>query len=125
MADIEIVYREPYCDSSWWAEPACFETQCFTGCAGDMGCKWYSDGGRKINEHGRIEIPFGNCIHAKFKYKYKGWNGKKYEIEKVEDPNNPHLDYMEVYLGSERYECVKVILNGKCIYNEYDEEVST
>lgn len=113
MADIEIVYREYSCDYN----PGEFCTQCLTCCAGDMGCRYFYEGDHKANE-----IPFGNCEHYDTKYKYKGWSGKRYEIEECNDPYNPHLDGMLVTLGNHEYDCVKVILNGKCIYNEYDEE---
>ena len=120
MADIQIVYREGFC--SHWSEGDSFCIQCYTSCAGDMGCKFYSDGGKKTDADGLVIIPFGDCVYADWKYKYKCWSGKNYEMEEEHDPYNPHLDSMCVRLGKTEYDCVKVILDGKCIYNEYDKE---
>ena len=47
---------------------------------------------------------------------------ENYEMEEFSDPYNPHLDYMQVTLGRTTYDCVKVILDGKCIYNNYDDD---
>ena len=124
MADIEIVYRMPYCEHDLAAIKD-FNTQCFTCVANNTGCKYFNDGGKKesvINGIKTIVIPFGDCIYAKFKYIYKGWSGRRYEMEEQKDPHNPHLDSMKVMLGNKVYDCVKVTLNGKCIYNEYDDE---
>lgn len=120
MAEIQIVYREGFCDH--WSGGEGFHGQCYTSCARDMGCRWYSDGGEKVSPDGVKIIPFGDCVYAAWKYKRKGWSGKNYEMEESEDPYNPHLDCMIVTLGRTEYECVKVILDGKCIYNEYDDE---
>ena len=54
--------------------------------------------------------------------KRKGWTGKRYEMEEVHDDFDPGIDYMEVTIGNRIYNCVKVILDGKCIYNNYDDE---
>lgn len=123
MADIEIVYRVPYCD---YGENKICE-QCFTEYASDLSCRSFYGGvkeetivdGRKV-----LKIPFGDCDRAKFKYIHKGWTGKRYEMEEVHDQYNPHLDYMDVRLGNQFYDCVKVTLNGKCIFNEYDDDES-
>ena len=120
MAEIQIVYREGFCEYSDWQRE--FNTQCYTVVAGDVGCKAYSDGGRTMGDDGILNIPAGDCVHAKWRYKYKGWVGKNYEMEEVHDPYNPHLDSMRVILGRTEYDCVKVTLDGKCIYNEYDKE---
>ena len=120
MADIQIVYREGFC--SHWSGGDCFCMQCYTQCAEDMGCKFYSDGGEKTDANGNAIIQFGDCYYADWKHKFKGWSGKNYEMEEVHDPYNPHLDSMRVILGRTEYDCVKVTLDGKCIYNEYDKE---
>ena len=120
MAEIQIVYREPYCQLVERGYPGCdcFNTQCFTGAARDAGCRWFSDG----REPDSRRIPFGNCVNAKFRYCYKGLVAKKYSITPEEDGWNPHLNCMVVDVNGESYDCDKVILNGKCIYNEYDAE---
>lgn len=120
MAEIQIVYREGFCNH--WSEGEHFCIQCYLSCASALGCKWYSDGSGKKTEDGIPIIPFGNCVHADWKYKYKGWSGKNYEMEEIHDPYNPHMDSMNVLLGRTEYDCVKVTLDGKCIYNKYDEE---
>lgn len=118
MAEIQIVYR-----GNWHCElnGKDYCMQCHTSCAEDLGCRMFNDGG-KTEKDGRTIIPFGDCIYAKYDYKYKGWTGKRYEMEECRDPYNPHLDSMTVKLGNQMYDCVKVILDGKVIFNEFDEE---
>ena len=112
MAEIQIIYREGYC------EMMCgnFCTQCYTQWASDLGCNMFNEG-----KHEEDVIPFGDCIHAKFKYIYKGMNVKNYELEEFQDIYNSHLDCMTLETRNKIYECEKVILDGKCIYNEYEE----
>jgi len=117
MAEIQIVYREGYCD---YGLPD-YNTQCHTCCGEDLGCKYFLQD-EITGENGIKVIPFGDCNRAKFMYKYKGWSGKRYEIEECFDPYNPQLDSMIVTLGRKEYDAVKVILDGKCIFNEFDEE---
>lgn len=112
MAEIQIVYREGYCDFS---QPG-YSLQCHMECC-DNGCRYFYGDEKEPNV-----IPFGDCKRASFHYKYKGWSGKRYEIEECFDPYNPHLDSMLVTLGKTTYDCVKVILDGKCIFNEFDDE---
>lgn len=121
MAEIQMVYREGYCD--YTRGEYCI--QCHTACAHDSGCRYYYEGVTENDANGVLLIPFGDCLRAKFMYKYKGWIGKRYDIEELSDQYNPHLDCMIVRIGGRRYECVKVVLDGKCIYNEYDEEGET
>ena len=116
MADIEMVYREGKCNK----DMSCYDGFCHLTVADDMkgDCKSF----RKI-DYNEATHPAGICRHVRFDYIYKGWTGKRYEIKKCDsDPYNPHLDCMLVTLGKTTYECVKVILNGDCIYNEYDKE---
>ena len=108
MADIEIVYRKRACD---FREKTLCE-QCFTDFAGDIGCRmFYGD-------------ETGCCIHAKYEYVYKGWSGKRYEMQEYHNIYYFEEDCMEVVLGNQSYDCVKVTLNGKCIYNNYDDDES-
>ena len=76
MADIEIVYRVGYC----YCECSEYDRQCHTQYAEDIGCRKFSHPSHEDNV-----IPFGDCICAKFEYRYKGWTGKRYDIEEVED----------------------------------------
>lgn len=113
MADIQIVYwAKDYCDFN--LDDYCM--QCHTQDAEYLGCKYFLPA-----DTGTV-IPFGDCSRAKVKYNIKGWTGKNYEMEEFTDPYNPHLDCMQVTLGRTTYDCVKVILDGKCIYNNYDDE---
>lgn len=112
MADIEIIYREPYCRM----RQSDFDYQCFTSEADCGVCEYFHRG-----EYTPPAFPLGNCVHAKFRYKYKGIVAKRYEIETFEDDYNPHLNCMDVTVCKRTYECVKVVLNGKVIYNEYIE----
>lgn len=113
MAEIQIVYREGYC--AYGGEDYC--TQCHCQCAGDLGCNMFNEG-----KHEEDVIPFGVCIYAKFKYIYKGMDIKNYELKELQDTYNPHLNCMMLETRNKIYECEKVILDGKCIYNEYDDE---
>ena len=113
MAYIEIVYREGHCTMSCTD----YSEACHTESAEEFDCPYFAH-----PAHDKKTIPFGDCAYAKFEYKYKGWSGKKYEIEECRDPYNAPLDCMLVTLGKKTYECEKVILNGTCIYNEYDAE---
>lgn len=47
-------------------------------------------------------------------------NIKNYELEEFQDTYNLHLNCMMLTTRNKIYECEKVILDGKCIYNEYD-----
>lgn len=108
MADIQIVYREGHCRYN----QRDYNTQCHT-LAADFGCKYF------------CKHEDGYCDRAEFIYIYKGWTGKRYKLEEVRDPYNPWLDRMDVTLGNRTYDCVKVTLDGKCIFNEFDTEQKT
>jgi len=116
MAEIQMVYREGWCIYEQCANSD-YNTQCHTQCAADTGCPFFNDG-----EHIPNRINFGDCIHANFKMKYKGVSTKNYEMEELEDPYNPHLNCMRVKIGRRVYDCEKVILDGKCIYNDLPSE---
>lgn len=121
MAEIQIVYREGYCD----CEGADYCTQCHTQCAGNLGCRMFNGGKQEDtfkNGQRVIRIPFGDCIYAKFKYIYKGMSVKNYELQELDDPYNPHLNCMTLETRNRIYCCEKVILDGKCIYDELPEE---
>ena len=107
MAEIEIIYREGYCECMGGD----YDTQCHTQCAEDLGCKMFNEG-----KHEKNVIPFGDCVHAVFKYKYKGMSIKNYELEELIDDYNPHLNCMMLKTRNDWYECEKVVLNGKVIY---------
>lgn len=114
MAEIKIIYRKGYCEMMG----GFFCKQCYTECASDLGCNMFNEG-----KHEEDVIPFGDCIHAKFKYIYKGMNVKNYELEELQDTYNPHLNCMTLETINKIYECAKVILDGKCIYNELEERL--
>lgn len=109
MADIEIIYREGYCELM--GNDYCM--QCHTQCAGDLGCRMFNEG-----KHEKNVIPFGDCIYAVFENKYKGMSIKNYALEEVKDPYNPHLNCMMLKTRNNLYQCEKVVLNGKIIYGE-------
>lgn len=113
MAEIQIEYSEGYCELQY-SHFGCKDNycmQCHTGAASDLGCDGYDEG-----EYDADTIPFGDCIHAKFRTKYKGMSVKRYEIEPFEDDYNPHLNCMILSTGRKDYYCDKIILDGKCIY---------
>ena len=124
MADIEIIYRKGYCEleERGYGHDIEYDIGCHECWAEDSNCKYFAHPEPLQAEDGTRIIPFGDCAHAKFEYRYKGWSGKRYEMEEYRDPYNSHLDSMLVKLGKTEYNCVKVIMNGKCIFNEYDEE---
>ena len=114
MADIEIVYQIGYCDSEL---PFYDEV-----CQSEMGdeiksreCSNYNDG--SMNP---CHIPYGNCIHAKYHYCYKGSTTKKYAI--YTNCYDRVTESIPVTINNKTYECKKVKLNGKCIFNEFDDE---
>lgn len=115
MAEIQIVYRYYFCEYPWCEDD--FNIFCLTSSARDTTCREFSDGGIEYTEDGVKIIPNGDCIHAKWEYRYKGWVGKRYEIEEYKDTYDPYLSCMRVKLGNKEYDCVKVILNGECIFN--------
>lgn len=108
MAELQLTYRIGRCleRRSEYCE------QCHTCAADYMGCKGYDAG-----KHDPYVIPFGDCINAVFDIGYVGTTTNRYQMEKSEDPYNQHLNCMEVKLGRKTYECTKVVLDGKCIYN--------
>lgn len=116
MANIEMVYREGYCELGDLKETD-YSKQCHTCVASDAGCPCFNDG----QTDSRV-VPFGDCIHAKFDTKYKGMARKRYDIWKHEDDYNPHLNCMVVSTGKREYDCSKVIVDGKVIYDEDKEE---
>lgn len=122
MAEIQIVYRQGYCD--------CYNTnycaECHTQDAINLGCRMFNDGKQEStieNGHLIIHIPFGDCKYAKFKYIYKGMSLKNYELEELDDYFNPHLNCMILETRNSIYYCEKVILDGKCIYDEFSPNI--
>ncbi len=117
MAEIQIVYRKGYCECCG----SDYDTQCHTQSAGDLGCRMFNDWNQEetFENSQRIRsIPFGDCIHAKFKYIHKGMSLKNYKLEELDDPYNPHLNCMELKTRNVVYFCEKVILDGNCIYDD-------
>lgn len=123
MVEIQIVYRHYFCDCIGCEDK--FSTQCLSEYAAITDCKGYSDGGIDYYDRESMFImrTYGDCVHAKWKYKIKGWFGNRYEMSTLKDPFN---NCMRVWLGKTEYDCVKVILDGKCIYNngETEQEVN-
>jgi hypothetical protein len=119
MAEIQIVYREYGCrfDDCYvgMKSPHCM--QCHTMAAKDLGCVDFDDG----NDNPHV-IPFGDCKNAIIKHRYKGCTVKNYEMKEFYDTYNMHLNCMEVTIGKITYDCDKVVLNGKCIYDELEDE---
>ena len=116
MADIEIIYREGYCEMMKSDD---FCEQCHTDMASNTECSMFNEGKQEKNV-----IPSGDCIYAKFKYIHKWMGVKNYELEEFQDSFNPHLNCMMLKTRNKIYECEKVILDRKCIYNEYDDEIT-
>ena len=84
MADIQMVYIEGKCDLNL---PEFCEHYCLTDRAEFTDCQCYcgqlvlrDDKGSFIKNLG------GCCIHGQFETKYKGWTGKCYEMEMIDDP---------------------------------------
>lgn len=120
MSEIQIKYREGYCEMKLLGHSVEYSYQCHTCTADVQGCQYY-DGGRWRNKDGILVIPFGDCIHADWIEKYKGLSVKTYEIEPYHDDYNPNMDCALVHVGRETYECLEVTLNGKKIYPEEEE----
>jgi len=122
MANIEIIYRKKWCligtdPTSKKFRNACFDPEC----AHDV-CEYFSADHTWMKKNGLdcLRSDFSPCASAYVKYVYKGWTGKKYEIEQMSDDGLG--DYMLVTLGNQTYECERVSLNGKCIFDQYAEE---
>ena len=125
MAEIEIVYLKGYCD----CEMPFYDEGCHSEFASEVGkgcdCSCFDAGGDKGSDmvnmgDGCIGFTHGNCINAKYHYCHKGCTTKKYEIHT--DCYDRETDSTQVTIGNKTYDCVKVKLNGKCIFNSYDDE---
>ena len=123
MAHIEITYRKGYCD--FGLDEYC--KFCHCDYAKDVGCGLFDDGSREDGfrrednlRNGEIikVIPFGDCIHAKFRYGYKGMTVKNYELMEYYDTYNLHMNCMILKTRNGYYECEKVTLDGVCVYGE-------
>lgn len=118
MAEIEIVYETGHCELN----DASYGEECHSEYACDMGCRQFEED----KEYGPLPPnclgikPYGNCKHAITDYIHKGWSGKKYEIGAPFTYD--YEEHVMVTLGKTDYCCCKVKLNGKIIFNEYDEE---
>ncbi len=122
MSNLDIVFREMRCRFDGIGS-LCVCKQCYTDTAPDLGCEYYH--GNEVHDEWKNGkkvrvVPCGRCIHADYGYIYKGFIDVEYEMEKSTDPYDPL--YMEAWIDGERYECVKVSLNGTTIYNEYDDD---
>lgn len=117
MADIEIIYETGHCELN-----GAYDEECFSEYAGYQGCRQFEEDkeDEPVSENCLGVLPYGNCKHAIRDHIHKGWSGKKYWI------GEPYFDHYEkrviVELGKTVYCCCKVKLNGKIIFNEYDEE---
>ena len=116
MAEIEIVYREGFCEFAMGE----YSDFCHSENAEEFPPCMAFDNGKKAlqaKHPNRIVFPFGDCVNAKYMYRYKGIVSKKYEIQ-------PDIlsDVMHVTIGNQIYVCVKVKLNGKCLFNAFDDE---
>lgn len=60
----------------------------------------------------------GVCIHLENMITRRGWSGKNYAIHPLLSDET-----MAVELDDEYYsDCVKVVFNGKCIFNRFDDQ---
>jgi hypothetical protein len=122
MAYIQIEYEEGYCECDFDYEVSkIYCMQCNTQAASDLGCKYF-DNGEEKNHQGVRVIPYGNCIHALTRKKYKGMSVKNYEIEEMEYPFNELDTCMELTTRGRKYCCSKVVLDGVLIYQKDGEE---
>lgn len=114
MANIEIIYRKKWCLLEFDAARKNFCNFCFDPESASCVCEYFCADRTWAKSN---EAP---CANACIKYVYKGWTGKKYEMEQMSD--YVFGDYMLVTLGNQIYECERVTLNGKCIFDQYEEE---
>ena len=113
MAEIEITYLKGYCD----LELPFYDKVCHSEYACEVQqCSNFYDG-----NNDPYTIPYGNCIHAKYNHCYKGCTTKSYEINT--DYYDSESDSIPVVINRKTYDCVKVKLNGKCIFGEQYNEV--
>ena len=117
MALIQIKCAEHYCDMPCFSDNFC--VLCITQMASDLDCEGYNSG--KKDKH---YIPFGDCVHAKTKYRYKGISAKYYEVELPdEDIYNSHLNYATLRTRNAIYSnCCEIVIDGKCVYSNDEED---
>ena len=95
--------------------------QCITESASDTGCIHCKIQEPYKNFLGITVYPTNECVHAYMEYKFKGVTAKNYEMEEIDSPECAYT-WMDVTIGKQRYMCVKVTIDGRCIYNIYDDE---
>ena len=116
MADIQMVYIKGKCNLN---QPGFCDYDCLTDRAEFTDCKCYR--GQLVlrdDKGGVIKNLGGCCIHGQFVTKYKGWTGQRYDMEMIDDPDDPYNGCMLVRLGEMVYACTNVTLDGKCIHSE-------
>lgn len=122
MAVIEIVYMyASYCKIGH--ENHCKQCHSIDACELDCEC-FVPRPKHSIEKLPRNPLP---CARAIVHYVRKGWSGKNYEIAPKHDfPNDDYPEYPAaiVKLGQKTYYCAKVTLDGKVIFNNYDDEAS-
>ena len=117
MAEIQMVCMSLQCKYN--SEK--LNTQCITEAADAGYCRHYKRSEKYKREDGVIVIPMANCVHAYIEYRFKGVTAKSYEMEEIDDPVCAY-SWMDVKIGKQKYACAKVTLDGRCIYNVYDDE---
>lgn len=117
MAEIQMVYMRFRCKYN----SEYLNTQCFTEAAGDTGCYNFHHPEPYRDADGILVYPIFRCLHAYVEYKYKGVTAKSYEMEEIDDPECAY-SWIDIKIGKQKYACAKVTLDGRCIYNVYDDE---
>ena len=93
-----------------WYEYSCelhcndFEGQCATGAAECLGCKKF------------LRSVFNSCVFCRGDRVTKMIIADSFTSREIKDPYNPHLNNMRVDVNGKVYHCVRVTVDGECIY---------
>lgn len=117
MANIQIVYLKRYCEQMWDK----FTGQCYSDAAEDLGCPRFCCREKYDDEEGITHIPKYSCIYATYKKAFKGMTVKNYELEEnCDDIEDEFFDTMTLSTKNYEYDCIKVTIDGECIYDNSD-----
>lgn len=119
MAEIEMRYIYPYC--ALHRDDYC--EACHGMYANEFGCEFYKKAGGRIwsdKLQKEVYCVREGCAYADIDDTSERWvSAKNYDIHMVDDETFGL--YMGVTINGKTSLCTKVVLNGKCIYDEIAE----
>ena len=119
MDDIYIEYATSYCE---YYQECFFEYQCAGENAKEYAeshdCPYYNDGTSlmKLVYPDKRYVPYGDCHNVNYDKGYKRISTSNYDIV---DNSTEGKVYVTIGKGKNavEYECSKVVLNGKCLFD--------